>query len=63
MNLLLLLPLALPFLCLAAVSLVGLLGVLVIGGALQMVASIKSGLSDRRSLRDLTDGTDLPAAV
>jgi len=54
--LLLLLPLALPFLCLAAVSLVGLLGVLVIGGALQMVASIKSGLSDRRSLRDLTDG-------
>jgi hypothetical protein len=56
MNLLFLLPLALPFLCLAAVSLVGLLGVLVIGGALQMVASIKSGLSDRRSLRDLTDG-------
>ena len=56
MNLLLLLPLALPFLCLAAVSLVGLLGVLVIGGALQMVASIQSGLSDRRSLRDLTDG-------
>ena len=56
MNLLLLLPLALPFLCLAAVSLVGLLGVLVIGGALQMVASIKSGMSDRRSLRDLTDG-------
>ena len=44
MNLLLLLPLALPFLCLAAVSLVGFLGVLAIGGALQTVASIKSGL-------------------
>ena len=55
MNLLLLLPLALPFLCLAAVSLVGFLGVLAIGGALQMVASIKSGLSDRRSLQDVTD--------
>jgi hypothetical protein len=38
MNLLLLLPLALPFLCLAAVSLVGFLGVLAIGGALQVVA-------------------------
>ena len=46
MNLLLLLPLALPFLCLAAVSVLGLLGVLAIGGALQVVASIKSGLGD-----------------
>ena len=49
MNLLLLLLLALPFLCLAAVSLVGFLGVLAIGGTLQVVASIKSGLGDRRS--------------
>ena len=56
MNLLFLLPLALPFLCLAAVSLVGFLGVLAIGGALQTVAFIKSGLNDRRSLRDVTDG-------
>jgi hypothetical protein len=55
MNLLLLLPLALPFLCLAAVSLLGFLGVLAIGGALQMVAVIKLGLSDRRSLRDVTE--------
>jgi hypothetical protein len=44
MNPLLLLPLAFPFLCLAAVSLLGFLGVLAIGGALQVVASIKSGL-------------------
>ena len=41
--------LALPFLCLAAVSLVGFLGVLAIGGTLQVVASIESGLGDRRS--------------
>jgi hypothetical protein len=56
MNLLLLLPLALPFLCLAAVSLLGFLGVLAIGAALQVVASIRSGLSDHRSLRDVTEG-------
>ena len=42
---LLLLPLALPLLCLAAVSLVGFLGVLAISGANQVVASIKSGLA------------------
>ena len=45
MNLLILLPLAFPFLCLAAVSLLGFLGVLAIGGALQMVAGIRAGLS------------------
>jgi hypothetical protein len=56
MNLLVLLPLALPFLCLAAVSVLGLLGVLAIGGALQVVASIKSGLSDRRSPGDVMEG-------
>ena len=56
MNLLLLLLLALPFLCLAAVSLVGFLGVLAIGGALQVVASIKSGLGDRRSPGDVIEG-------
>ena len=55
-NLLLLLPLALPFLCLAAVSLVGFLGVLAIGGALQVVASIKSGLGDCRSPGDVMEG-------
>ena len=42
MNLLLLLPLAFPFLCLAAVSLLGFLGVLAIGAALQVIASIRS---------------------
>ena len=56
MNLLLLLPLALPFLCLAAVSLVGFLGVLAIGGALQVVASNKSGLGDCRSPGDVMEG-------
>ena len=56
MNLLLLLPLALPFLCLAAVSLVGFLGVLAIGAALQVIASIKSGLSDSRSPGDVMEG-------
>jgi hypothetical protein len=56
MNLLLLLPLAFPFLCLAAVSLLGFLGVLAIGAALQVIASIRSGLSERRSLRDVTEG-------
>ena len=56
MNLLLLLPLALPLLCLAAMSLVGFLGVLAIGGALQVVAPIKSGLGDRRSPGDVMEG-------
>ena len=56
MNLLLLLPLALPFLCLAAVSLVGFLGVLAIGATLQVIASIKSGLSDSRFPGDVVDG-------
>ena len=56
MNLLLLLPLALPFLCLAAVSLLGFLGVFAIGAALQVVAAIRAGLSARRSLRDVTEG-------
>jgi hypothetical protein len=56
MNLLLLLPLAFPFLCLAVVSLLGFLGVLAIGAALQVVGSIKSGLSDRRSPGDVMEG-------
>jgi hypothetical protein len=56
MNLLLLLPLAFPFLCLAVVSLLGFLGVLAIGAALQVIAAIRSGLSERRSLRDVTEG-------
>ena len=59
MNLLLLLPLALPFLCLAAVSLVGFFGVLAIGAVLQVVASIKSGLSDHRSPGDVMEGGGL----
>jgi hypothetical protein len=44
-----------PFFSLAAVSLVGFLGVLAIGGALQVVASIKSGLGDRRSRGDVME--------
>jgi len=38
------------------VSLVGFLGVLAIGSALQVIASIKSGLSDRRSPGDVMEG-------
>ena len=38
------------------VSLVGFLGVLAIGGALQVVASIKSGLGDRRFPGDVMEG-------
>jgi hypothetical protein len=53
MNLLLLLLLALPFLCLAAVSLVGFLGVLAIGGALQVAPSSRG---DRRSPGDVMEG-------
>jgi hypothetical protein len=56
MNLLLLLLLAFPFLCLAAVSLLGFLGVLAIGAALQIIASIKSGPSDRRSPGEVMEG-------
>jgi hypothetical protein len=56
MNLILLLPLAFPFLCLAVVSLLGFLGVLAIGAALQVIVSIKSVLSDRRSPGDVMEG-------
>jgi len=45
-----------PFLCLAAVSLLGFLGVVAIGAALPVIASIKSGLSDRRSPGDVMEG-------
>jgi hypothetical protein len=41
MNLLLLLPLVFPFLCLAAVSLLGFLGVLAIGATLQVIAWVR----------------------
>ena len=44
MYLLLLLPLAIPFGCLAFLSLVAFLGVVALAGAFQMVGAIKSGL-------------------
>jgi hypothetical protein len=44
MNLLLLVPLTLPFACLALLSLVALLSVVALGGALHVVGAIKSGL-------------------
>jgi hypothetical protein len=62
-NLLLLLTLALPFLCLAAVSLLGFLGVLAIGAALQVIASIKSSLRDRRSPGDVMEGSARPSTM
>jgi hypothetical protein len=44
MNLLLLLLLAFPFACLALLSLIAFLGVVVLGGAVYVVGAIKSGL-------------------
>ena len=44
MNLLLLLPLAFPFACLALLSLIAFLGVVVLVGAFYVVRAIKSGL-------------------
>ena len=49
MNLLLLLLLALPFACLAVLSLVALLGVVAIGGTLRMIGMVTSVLGLRRS--------------
>ena len=43
MNLVLLLPLAVPFGCLALVSLLAFLGVVALAGALQVVGAIKAG--------------------
>jgi hypothetical protein len=50
MNLLLLLLLALPFACLAVLSLVALLGVVAIGGTLRMIGMVTSvlGLAGRK---------------
>ena len=44
MNRLPLLPLALPFACLALLSLVAFLGVVALAGALHLVGAVKSGL-------------------
>ena len=44
MNLVLLLPLAVPFGCLALVSLLAFLGVVALAGALQVVGAIKAGM-------------------
>ena len=44
MNLLLLLPLALPFACLALLSFVAFLGVAAIGGALRVIGAVTSVL-------------------
>ena len=50
MNLLLLLLLALPFACLAVLSLIALLGVVAIGGTLRMIGMVTSvlGLAGRK---------------
>jgi hypothetical protein len=48
MNLLLLLPLAIPFGCLALLSLLAFLGVLAVAGALQVVGAIRAGLDMAR---------------
>ena len=48
MNLLLLLPLAIPFGCLALLSLLAFLGVLAVAGALQVVGAIRAGLDIAR---------------
>jgi hypothetical protein len=47
MNLLLLLPLALPFGCLALLSLLAFLGVMAVAGALYVIGAIRTGLSWR----------------
>ena len=44
MNLLLLLPLALPFFCLALLSLIALVGVIALAGAISAVGTMKSAL-------------------
>ena len=44
MNLLLLLPLAFPFFCLALLSLTALLGVVALAGAIGVLRAIKSAL-------------------
>ena len=44
MNLLLLLPLAFPFFCLALLSLIALLGVIALAGAIRVIGAIKSVL-------------------
>ena len=60
MNLVLLLPLAVPFGCLAAVSLLAFLGVVALAGALQVVGAIKAGMGWPREFQELvarTSGT------
>ena len=44
MNLLLLLPLAFPFFCLALLSLIALLGVIALAGAIRVLGAVKSAL-------------------
>jgi hypothetical protein len=48
MNLLLLLTLAIPFGCLALLSLLAFLGVLAVAGALQVVGAVRAGLDMAR---------------
>ena len=60
MNLVLLLPLAVPFGCLAAVSLLAFLGVVALAGALQVVGAIKAGMGLAAGVSELvarTSGT------
>jgi hypothetical protein len=54
MNRLSLLPLAVPFACLALLSLVAFLGVIALAGALHVVGAIRSGLgtAGRSSVSD-----------
>jgi hypothetical protein len=53
MNLLLLLPLAFPFFCLALLSLTALLGVVAVAGAIGVLGAIKSALGlDGRGTAD-----------
>jgi hypothetical protein len=56
MNRLPLLPLAVPFACLALLSLVAFLGVVAIAGALHVVRAIKSGLGQQSSDGDPRQG-------
>jgi len=58
MNLLLLLPLAIPFGCLALLSLLAVLGVLAVAGALQVVGIIRAmlGMARRSSWHSATPG-------
>ena len=58
MNLLLLLPLAIPFGCLALLSLLAFLGVLAVAGALQVVGAIRAalGMARRGSWHGATPG-------